>query len=276
MTVKTLKLISRFAIGLIILSIIPSGAFASENENLKNLTDLIYDPGSCPSCPAGNISEENFTEVQADMLDSISKRITELQNLYSEVSKVSNASDLQNVLSRKRQEKEDLENDERNIEPDEMQMESDEGNEFCHILLENITDENFTSVQAVILDSLQNMTEEAEATQTRLTEAGESGKVEELNEKITEIRDLYTEVSEVSTAAELKEVLLTYEQAKALDSVEEKIDLLKARVNESENTSDEQLNNRITELTTLIEDIKGAESFDELKKIMHSVRDTTV
>lgn len=276
MTVKTLKLISRFAILLIILSIIPSGAFASENENLTNLTDLIYDPGSCPSCPAGNISEENFTEVQAGMLDSISKRITELQNLYSEISKVSNASDLQNVLSRKRQEKEDLETDERNIEPDEMQMESNEGNEFCSILLENITDENFTNVQAVILDSLQNMTEEAEAAQARLTEAGESGKVEELNEKITEIRDLYTEVSEVSTATELKEVLLTYEQAKALDSVEEKIDLLKARVNESENASNEQLNNRITELTDLIEDIKGTESFDELKKIMHSARDTTV
>lgn len=276
MKVKMLKLISRFAILLIILSIIPSGAFASENATLTNLKDLIYDPGSCPSCPAGNISEENFTEVQAGMLDSISKRINGLQNLYSEISKVSNASDLQNVLSRKRQEKEDLENDERNIEPDEMQMESDEGNEFCHILLENITDENFTDVQAVILDSLQNMTEGAEAAQTRLTEAGESGKAEELNEKITEIRGLYTEVSEVSTAAELKEVLLTYEQAKALDSVEEKIELLKARVNESENASNEQLNSRITELTTLIEDIKGAESFDELKKIMHSARDTTV
>jgi len=276
MTVKTLKLISRFAIVLIILSIIPSGAFASENAILTNLTDLIYDPGSCPSCPAGNISEENFTEVQADMLDSISKRITELQNLYSEISKVSNASDLQNVLSRKRQEQEYLENDERNTEPDEMQTELDEGHEFCHILLENITDENFTDVQTVILESLQNMTERAEAAQTRLTEAGESSKAEELNEKITEIRYLYTEVSEASTAAELKEVLLTHEQTKALDSIEEKIELLKSRVNESENASDEQLNSRITELTALIEDIKGTESFDELKKIMHSARDTTV
>lgn len=210
------------------------------------------------------------------MLDSISKRIAELQNLYSEVSKVSNASDLQNVLSRKRQEKEDLENDERNIESDEMQTEPEEGHEFCHILLENITDENFTDVQAVILDSIQYMAEESETAQTRLVEAGESGKAEELNEKITEIRDLYAEVSEASTAAELKGVLLTYEQEKALDSIEKKIELLKARMNESENANDEQLNSRITELTALIEDLKGAESFDELEKIMHSARDTTV
>ena len=48
---------------------------------------------------ARNITEENFTDVQADILDSISKKITELQSLYTDVSKVSNASDLQEVLS---------------------------------------------------------------------------------------------------------------------------------------------------------------------------------
>ena len=82
MTVKTLKLISRFAIVLIILSIIPSGAFASENAILTNLTDLIYDPGSCPSCPAGNISEENFTEVQADMKSTETTPSQKLLSMY--------------------------------------------------------------------------------------------------------------------------------------------------------------------------------------------------
>lgn len=135
------------------------GVFASENENLINLTDLIYDPGSCPSYPARNIDEENFTDIQADMLDSVSKRITELQTLYNEVSKVSNASDLQMVLSRNRQANESMENDGRHIEPDEMQTEIDGKYGFCLILLENITEENFTDVKAVIMDSLQNMTE---------------------------------------------------------------------------------------------------------------------
>lgn len=276
MTVKVLKLISRFAMVLIILSVIPSGTFASENVNMKNSTDLIYDPGPCPSYPSGNINEENFTEVQADMLDSISKRITELQTLYNEISKFSNASDLQKILSRNRQANEGIGNEERHMEPDKMQTEHDGKYEFCLILLENVTEENFTDVKAIILDSLQNMTERTEAAQTRLMEAGESSKAEELNEKITEIRDLYTEVSEASTAAELKEILLNHEQAKALDSIEEKIELLKSRVNDSGSVSDEQLNNRITELRALIEDIKGVKSFDELKKIMRSSRDTAV
>jgi hypothetical protein len=259
MTVKALKSISRFAMVLVVLSIIPSGAFASENAALTNSTDPMYDPGSCPSCPERDISEENFIEVQADILDSISKRITELQSLYSNIIKVSNASDLQKVLSRDRKVNEGM---------------GPEGRHgFCPILLENVTDENFTDVQAVILDSLKNMTENVEVAQARLTEAGESNRAEELNEKITEIQNLYTEVSEASTAAELKEVLFTHEQTQALDSVEKKIELLKARVNENGNTSNEQFNRRITELTALMKDIKGTESFDELKEITYSARD---
>jgi len=270
MTVKILKSISHFAMVLIVLSIIPSGAFASENATLTNSMDLIYGPGPCPSCPEGNLSEENFTEVQADMLDLISKRITELQTLYSDISKVSNASDLQKVLSNDRQVNEGMENGGRCVGPNEMKMEPDGRNEFCPVLLENVTNENFTDVQAIVLDSLHNMTERIEAAQARLTEAGESSRAEELNKKLTEIQNLYTDVSEASNAAELKEVLFTYEQAKALDSIEKKIELLKARVHESGNASEEQLNSRITELTALIEDIKGAESFDELKERMYS------
>ncbi|HWQ48482.1 MAG TPA: hypothetical protein VN414_05960 [Methanosarcina sp.] len=276
MTVKILKSISHFAMVLIVLSIIPSGAFASENATLTNSTDLIYGPGPCPSCPEGNISEENFTEVQADMLDLISKRITELQTLYSDISKVSNASDLQKVLSNDRQVNEGMENGGRCVGPNEMKMEPDGRNEFCPVLLENVTNENFTDVQAIVLDSLQNMTERIEAAQAGLTEAGESSRAEELNKKLTEIQNLYTDVSEASNAAELKEVLFTHEQAKALASIEKKIELLKARVHESGNASEEQLNSRITELTALIEDIKGAESFDELKEIMYSARNNAM
>lgn len=62
MAIKALKSISRFVMVMIVLSIIPPGAFASENGALKNSTDPMYDQGSCP---AGNITEGNFTEVQA-------------------------------------------------------------------------------------------------------------------------------------------------------------------------------------------------------------------
>ena len=269
MVIKALKLISRLVMVLIVLSIIPSGAFASENGTQVNSTDSMYSP---ESGPAGNITEENFTEIQANILSSISKKITELQNLYSKVSKVSNASDLQKVLSDNRQANEGMGPSGRHMGPDEMQIRIGGMHRFYPDMLENVTDENFTAIQAEMLDSLHNMTQKLEASQTRFTEAGESNRAIALNEKITEIQTLYTEVSEVSTAAELKEVLFTHEQAQALDSLERKIELLKARVNENGNMSDELLSSRITELTALTEKIKGAKSLDELKEIMYSAR----
>lgn len=226
MTVKLLKSISQFAMVMIILSIIPSGAFASEDATLINSTDPLYASGSYPSSPEEDISEENFTEDQTE-LDSISKRITELQNFYSEISKVSNISDLQKVLSSDRQVNDGMNPDRRHIAPDEMQKEPDGKHGFCSALLEKITEENFTDFQAIVLDSLQNITEKFEAEQTMLTEAGESNRAKELNEKITEIKSLYTEASEASTAAELKEVLFTHEQVNVLDSIKKKLSSLK-------------------------------------------------
>lgn len=274
MVVRALKSISRFAMVLIVLSIIPSGAFASEDRTQVNSTDPMYSP---EFGPAANMTKENFTKVQANILDSISKKITELQTLYSEVSKVSNASDLQKVLSDHRQANEGMGPAGRHMGPDEMQIGPGEThNRFYPGMLENVTDENLTEVKAEMLDSLQNMTQKLETAQTRLTEAGESDRATELNEKITEIQTLYTKVSEVSTATELKEVIFTHEQAQALNSLEKRIDLLKARVNENGNKSNEQLSSRITELTALAEKIKEAESFDELKEIMYSTRESSM
>jgi hypothetical protein len=268
MTIKALKSISRFAMVLIVLSISPSGAFASGNATLTNSTYPVYDPGSCP---AGNITEENFTEVQADILDSISKKITELQSLYSEVSKVSNASDLKKVLSH-RQANEGMEPEGRHMGPDGM------NHGLCRMpelfglnQVENVTDANYTDVQTEITDSLGNMTEMLEAEQTRLTEAGEDDRAEELGERITDLQNLSTDVSEASTAAELQEVVFTYMKTQAVDSLETEVEHLQVKVNENENTSD-KISSRITELTSLIEDLNGAESLGDLKEIMSSSR----
>jgi hypothetical protein len=269
MAIKALKSISSFAMVLIVLSIIPSGAFASENETLKNSTDPMYDPGPGP---ARNITEENFTEVQGDILDSISKKITELQSLYSEVSKVSNASDLQNVLSGHRQSNEGMGPAGRHMGPGGMNREPCRMPELFGLdQVENVTDANYTDVQTEITDSLGNMTERLEAEQTRLTEAGEADRAEELGERITDLQNLSTNVGEASTAAELQEVVFTYMKTQAVDALEKEIEHLQVKVNECENTS-EKTRSRITELTSLIEDLNGAESLGDLKEIMFSSR----
>jgi L-lactate utilization protein LutC len=140
--------------------------------------------------------------------------------------------------------------------------------------LENVTDANYTDVQTKITDSLGNMTEKLKAEQTRLTEAGKDDRAEELGQRITDLQNLSTNVSKASTAAELKEVVFTYMKTQAVDSLEKEVEHLQVKVNESENTIDgnmsDKISSRITELTSLIEDLNGAKSLGDLKEIMSS------
>ena len=271
MTIKTLKLISRFAMVLIVLSIIPSGAFASENGAQTNSADQSYD---LRSGPAGNITDENFTDVQENILDSVSKKITELQSFYTNVSEASSASDLQKVLSSHRPTNECMGPDGMNRGPGEMHMGPGRMPGLSGLdRVENVTDDNFTDVQTEIVESLGNMTQRLETEQTNLTEAGDDNRTEELSERIADLQNLSTNVSEASTAAELQEVVFTYMKSEAVDSLEKEVEHLQAKVSESENTSDE-LSSRITELTSLIENVNGAESLEDLKEIMFSSRGT--
>lgn len=274
MAIKALKSIFRFAMVLIVLSIIPSGAFASGNETQANTTFPMYDHGSGP---AGNITEENFAGIQADILDSISKKITELQSLYSEVSKVSNASDLQKVLSSHRQANEDMGPDGRHMGAGGMNQGPCKIPELFSLdQVDNVTDANYTDVQTVITDSLGNMTEKLKAEQTRLTEAGEDDRAKELGERITDLQNLSTNVSKASTASALQEVIFTHMKTQAVDSLEREIEHLRVKVSESGNTSDgntvNKINSRITELTSLMEDFNRAQSLGDLKEIMASSR----
>lgn len=266
MEMKALKSISRVAMVLIVLSIIPSGAFASENSILSNSTAPRYDPRSCQ---AGNITDGNFTEVQTNILNSISKKITELQNFYSDVSKVSNASDLQKVLSSYRQADECMGLDERHRGPDEMNNRSRMSKLFGLNQVENVTDANYTDVQTEITDSLGNMTKMLKSEQTRLKEAGEDNRAEELGERITDLQNLSSNVSEASTAVELQNVVFTYMKTQAVDSLKKEVEHLQIKVSDSKNTSD-KISSRITELNGLIENINGTKSLGDLKDIMSS------
>lgn len=281
---QAVKSVASFAVVLMVLSIIPSGAFALENGTNTNQANAINENGFGNIMPGGmrhggagpdgmrgmglgpaeNITEENFTDIQAEMLNSITEKIAELQSMYSNVSEASTAEELQAVLLAERQANAEVASPgEKNGFPGEMC-------EPCLFEAGNVTEENFTDVQTEMLDSLQNMTEQLEEMQTRFTEAGEDDRAEELDEKIAELQNLYTEVSEASTAAELKEVIFTYLQTQAVDSLEKEIEFLNARITEDGNTTDEQFEDRITELTALVADVEGAESLDELREIMSS------
>jgi len=260
MRIKLLKSFSRFAVVLMVLCIIPSGAFAAQNNS--------------KIAPACNITEENFTDVQTNILDSISERIAELQSFYANVSEASNASDLQKVLSSQMSSNKcmgpcgmDMGPGKKNMGHGGMQ------GLFCLDKVENVTDDNYTDVQTEIVSSIGNITE---MLNVQLENTTDENMTEMLTEQITELEGLSTSVSEASSAAELQEVVFTYMQTQAVDSVEKEIEHLEARVSESENATDNtnenvtELNNRITELKALIEEINGAESLADLKEIMSS------
>jgi hypothetical protein len=281
---QAIKSAASFAVVLMVLSIIPSGAFALENgtnTNQANITDENVfgkmtpgdmrhggaGPGGMHGMffgPAESITEENFNEIQDEMLGSITERIAELQSMYDNISEASSAEELQAALLAERQANAGGAGPcERNGFRNGMY-----GPSFFEV--ENLTEENFTDVQTEMLTSLQNMTEKLEEMQTQFTEAGKDDRAEELGEKIAELQNLYSEVSEASTAAELKEVIFSYLQTQAVTSLEKEIEFLNARTAEDGNTADDRLENRITELNALISDIEGADSFDELKEIMSS------
>lgn len=257
MKIKTqiLNSIYRFAAVMVVLCILPSGAFASENKPA-------FTPGE-------NITEENFADVQAEMLDSISEQITELQSFYANVSQASSASDLQEVLSSQRCAG----------MPPGMNMGPGGMNHgscgmpglFDFTQVENAIDDNYTDVQAEMVSFLGNMTETLNG---QLDNTTDENMTEMLNEQITDLESLSSEISSASSAEELQNVVFTYLQTQATDSLEMKIEHLEEMASESENTTDENmsedLSSRITELNGLIEDINGAESLEDLIEIMSS------
>ncbi|AKB27108.1 hypothetical protein MSSIT_0389 [Methanosarcina siciliae T4/M] len=247
--------IFRIAAVLMVLCIVPSGAFASEN--------------SPAFAPAENITDDNYADVQAGILDSLSEQISELQSFYSNVSEASDASELQEVLSS--QMPENGGGHEGNMGPGGMnQGICGMPGLFCFAQVESVTDDNYTEVQAAIVDSLENMTY---VLNSQLDNTTDENMTEMLNEQITELETLSSEVSEASGADELQDVVFTYIQTQAVDSLEMEIEHLEEMQSNSETTDDnmsENISSRITEFTALIDDINGAESLEDLMEAMSS------
>jgi uncharacterized coiled-coil DUF342 family protein len=109
---------------------------------------------------------------------------------------------------------------------------------------------------------------------SQLDNTTDENMTEMLNEQITELETLSSEVSAASSADELQNVVFTYAQTKTVDSLKMEIEHLEEMENNSETDDNmsENLSSRITELNALIDDINGVESFEDLMEIMSSSR----
>lgn len=265
MRMKLLTSIMRMVGVLMIVSIIPSCAFASENNSSSHMSDMRFGP-------AGNVTAENFANIKTSLLDSISKQITELQSFYTNISEASNATELKEVLANQRPANECMGPSGMNMGPGHIHMGPSGIDGFNLDKVANVTDDNFTDVQTEIVTSLGNTTNmlKDQLNDTRVSQ--DSNRTEEIDARIAEIQNISTKVSGASTAAELKEVVFTYVQTQAVDSIEKEIEHLQTKVSESENTGGNttELNSRITELTAMKEKISGAESLEDLRTVMTS------
>jgi hypothetical protein len=248
---KALNSISRILAVLIVLFIVPSCALASENKP-------VFSHG-------GNITAANFTDAKSNILDSISNQITELKELYANVSEANNATELQTVLA--------------NhmpitgcMGPSGIDKGPGQMNGFNLDAVANATDDNFTDVQTKIVDSLGNMTSMLNDQLNDTNVSNDCNRTTEINARIAEIQNLSTKMSEASNATELKEVVLTSMKTQTVESIDKEIEHLQTQINDSKNTSGNttELNSSITELTTLKEKINAAESLDSLKEILSS------
>lgn len=256
---KSLHLISRLVTVLLVLCVIPSGVLAFENN--QN-----FGPGQ-------KISDENFTEAKADILDSISKQITELQSLYTSVSKASNISELQNALFAHSQANGCV-SDRMGRGHSGMHHGAGRISGFFNLeQVENVTDNNYSVVQTEMVNSLGNMTVKLKE---KVNSTTDENRTAILNEKITELEGFSANLSGASNAAELQNVVLTYMKIQAMDSIDKKIEHIETRVSESNNETNDveenvtELNNRITELNSLKDKINATGSIKEFREIMLS------
>ena len=246
MNTKSVKSIACFAVVLMTLSIIPSGAFAADNGTVAS--DVAANGTRemrCPMMggdmgPRGNgthngtdgmpemgpggfdggcmidlasleaADEDNFSEIQAEILERLSKQIEWISN------------------------------------PPEMPEMS--GNNTK----EDVDDE--------ALEAMQEARSEAQA------------------EKLDELNSFYEEIENAGSLDELRSIVLSQEKEKMSDSIDkqiEKLENMKENLdsNKNENVTEDLLDETIDDLQDLQEQLSSAESSEDLKEIRESLQD---
>jgi hypothetical protein len=251
MGIKISRVISCVLTMFIVLGIAPSFAFALENNHMEN---GMY----------GNVTSGNFTVMKAMELDSLSKQISILQGIYANVSNASNASELQQAMLTHMMMLSPY--------PQMCVNRMNIGAGFNLATVANVTDANFTDVQAGLLGSIQNVTAILK-NQQNLSEANNnSNMTTKIGDRIANLQSLSNQVNSTTNAIELQGVVLTYAQTQLTNSIDMKITKLQQIENNmnANDTNMAMLDYKIANLTALRGNINNTTSIGGLKEIMSS------
>lgn len=251
MGIKISRAISCVLMMFIILGIAPSFAFALENSHLEN---GMY----------GNVTSGNFTVMKAMELDSLSKQISTLQGIYANVSNASNASELQQAMFTHMM----------MLSPNPQMCvnRTNIGAGFNLATVSNVTDANFTDVQAGLLVSIQNVTAILKNQQNRSEANNNSNMTAKIGDRIANLQNLSNQVNSTTNATELQGVVLTFAQTQLTNSIGMKITKLQ-QIENNMNVNDTNmamLDYKIANLTALRGNINNTTSIGGLMAIMSS------
>jgi hypothetical protein len=266
---RVLKFASYFISLIIILCIIPSGAFASRDEPQINSTVQINSHSySWKSGSGEDITEGNFNKTQINMLASINKQITQLQSLYMDIGKASNGSEVKKLLSSYKTAKFDQNYTEIYIGPVNIIISSgkEPGKMQTFIFRpENLTEENFKETRDKMLISIENIIQALEKQKADLKASGQESLAEELNTQIIKLQALHTNISKTSDASELKKVLSNYVQFQAAEDVEKEMKSFEAKMGKNRdidgNITYGNINNEMEEFDAFIKGFDKNEPF---------------
>ena len=251
MGIKISRAISCVLMMFIVLGIVPSFAFASENNLTEN---VMY----------GNVTSGNFTVMKAMELDSLSKQISMLQGIYANVSNASNASELQQAMYTHIM----------MLSPNTQMCVNrmNIGAGFNLATVANVTDANFTDVKTGLLDSIQNLTVALQNQQNRSEANNDSYMTVQIGDRIANLQNLSDQVNSTTNATELQGVVLTFAQTQLTNSIGMKITKLQQIENNmsANDTNMATLDYKIANLTALERNINNTTSIGGLMAIMYS------
>jgi len=251
MGIKISRAISCVLMMFIVLGIVPSFAFASENNHTEN---GMY----------GNVTSGNFTVMKAMELDSLSKQISMLQGIYANVSNASNASELQQAMYTHTM----------MLSPNTQMCVNrmNIGAGFNLATVANVTDSNFTFVQAKLLGSIQNVTASLQNQQNLSEGNNNSNMIALIGDRIANLQNLSDQVNSTTNATELQGVVLTYAQTQLTNSIGMKITKLQQIENNmnANDTNMAMLDYKKENLTALEGNINNTTSIGGLMAIMSS------
>ena len=136
----------------------------------------------------------------------------------------------------------------------------------------NVTDENFTDVQAGLLGSIQNMTAALQNQQNRSEANNDSYMTAQIGDRIANLQNLSDQVNSTTNATELQSVVLTFAQIQLTNSIDMKISKLQQIENNmSANDTNIAISDyKIANLTALEGNINNTTSIGGLMAIMSS------